>query len=227
MLKIQHPHRESAGEAAALAHWAGEGAVRLLDHDPELQALLIEHSDPGTHLSAADPETALGVIAGLLPRLWKPAAAPFTPLRDEAARWARNLPDSWERAGRPFERRLVDAAVEYLEALAGSQGPEVLLHQDLHSDNILRSQREPWLAIDPKPLTGEREFGIAPVVRAPELGHGRNLVLGRLDRLSSGLGLDRERARGWVVAQTLAWSIEGGRALPQHLDVARWLLRPV
>jgi streptomycin 6-kinase len=42
----------------------------------------------------------------------------------------------------------------------------VLVNQDLHADNILRAEREPWLAIDPKPLLGEREFGLAPVIRA-------------------------------------------------------------
>lgn len=51
---------------------------------------------------------------------------------------------------------------------------QVLLHQDLHADNVLRAGREPWLVIDPKPLTGEREFGVAPIVRSFELGHGRS-----------------------------------------------------
>ena len=74
------------------------------------------------------------------------------------------------------------------------------------------------------PLAGEREFAAAPVVRSAELGHERRLVLQRFDRLTADLGLDRERARGWAVGQTLAWSIEEGRALPGHLDVARWLL---
>jgi streptomycin 6-kinase len=42
----------------------------------------------------------------------------------------------------------------------------VLLHQDLHADNVLAAQREPWLTIDPKPLSGEREFGVTALVRA-------------------------------------------------------------
>ncbi len=59
-------------------------------------------------------------------------------------------------------------------------------------------------------------------MRAPELGHDRRAVLGRLDRLCAELGLDRERARGWTVAQTLAWGT-GDRA-EARADVARWLL---
>jgi streptomycin 6-kinase len=96
----------------------------------------------------------------------------------------------------------------------------VLLHQDLHADNVLAAQREPWLAIDPKPLAGERELGIAPVVRSRELGHSRRDVLRRFDRLTSELGLDRERARGWAIGQTIAW----GFGLTAHAEVARWLL---
>ena len=41
----------------------------------------------------------------------------------------------------------------------------MLVNQDLHADNVLAAEREPWLVIDPKPLTGEREFAVAPIVR--------------------------------------------------------------
>ena len=225
LLKIQFPHPESEFEAAALEHWEGNGVVRLLGYDPERHALLIERCRPGSHLSELDSESALGVMIGLLPRLWIPAGAPFQPLAQEAARWADELPQRWELGGRPFERRLVDAAVDTLETLSVSQGEQVLLHQDLHADNVLRAQREPWLAIDPKPLAGEREFGIAPIVRGYELGHSRERVIHRLDRLSVELGLDRERARGWALAQTVAWVFEGTDVLPRHVETARWLLQ--
>jgi streptomycin 6-kinase len=225
VLKVQFPHRESEHEAAALALWDGDGAVRLLEHDSRRHALLIERCTPGTHLSELGAEDALGILIGLLQRLWKPVTAPFEPLTDEAARWADQLPQRWERAGRPFERRLLEAAVETMGALSASQGEQVLLHQDLHAENVLRAEREPWLAIDPKPLAGEREFGIAPIVRAYELGHTRALVIHRLDRLSAELALDRKRACGWAFAQTLAWAFEGDDVLGRHVTTARWLLQ--
>ena len=100
----------------------------------------------------------------------------------------------------------------------------MLLHQDLHGENVLAAEREPWLAIDPKPLAGEREFAVAPIVRSAELGHSKSDVLGRLDRLTAELGLDRERARGWTIAQTVAWAADGGAHLETHLETARWLL---
>jgi len=223
VLKIQEPHRESEHEAAALELWDGDGAVRLLDHDPGEHALLIERCVPGTPLSEAGAETALNVFVELLPRLWKSAGAPFRPLAEEAAWWLEGLEASWERFGRPFERSLLDAGLDALRELAPTQGQQVLLHQDLHGDNVLAAQREPWLAIDPKPLAGEREFGLAPIVRSRELGHSRRDVLHRLDRLSSELGLDRERARGWAIGQTLAWTFNG-RVHETHVETARWLV---
>jgi streptomycin 6-kinase len=222
VLKLIHPHREAEHEADALARWGGNGAVRLLDRSEDGWAVLLERCEPGTPLSGAGPDTALDVLAGLLPRLWVAAGEPFHTLADEAAWWVSYLPDEWERTGRPFERRLLDAALDALGALAPSQGEQVLVHQDLHGDNVLAAGREPWLAIDPKPLLGEREFAVAAIVRSPELGHSRRAVMGRLDRLTSELGLDRDRARGWAIGQTIAWSADGR---PEHLDVVRWLLQ--
>jgi streptomycin 6-kinase len=96
------------------------------------------------------------------------------------------------------------------------------VNQDLHGENILAAQREPWLVIDPKPLVGEREFALAPVVRSFELGETRRDVLHRLDRLSSDLGLDRERARWWTVGQTLAWGSDSAYS-SRHVQTVRWL----
>jgi streptomycin 6-kinase len=224
VLKIQFPDRESEHEAAALARWGGHGAVRLLAHDPGRHALLLERCEPGTPLSELRPDDALDVMVGLLPRLWRPAGAPFRSLSEEAGWWAEQLPKKWDRAGRPFERRLLDAALEILDTLPGTQGEQVLLHQDLHTGNVLRARREPWLVIDPKPLVGEREFGIGALVRGDELGWGRDLIRRRLDRLTSHLSLDVDRARGWALAQTLAWALDDGGVDPGQMETAGWLL---
>jgi streptomycin 6-kinase len=222
VLKLIHPHRESEHEADALRVWDGDGAVRLLANDPERNALLLERCEPGTKLYEAGADTALDVLIGLLPRLWKPAGEPFHTLVDEAAWWRSYLPEQWERDP-TFERRLLDAALDALDRLPPTQGEQVLLSQDLHAENVLAAQREPWLAIDPKPLLGEREFALAPIVRAFELGHSRDAVLHRLDRLSAELGLDRERTRGWTIAQTLAWAYDSDWH-EGHVETVRWLV---
>jgi streptomycin 6-kinase len=222
VLKIQYPHRESDHEHEALRLWNGNGAVQLFDYDEEHHALLVERCEPGLTLATAGEHEALSVYSRLLPRLWIPAGAPFTSLFEEASAWIAELPASWRRAGRPYELRLLDLALESLDLLRRSQGPQVLLHQDLHADNVLSAEREPWLVIDPKPLAGERELALAPIVRAWELGHSRAQVVRRLDHLSETLGVDRERARLWALGQTLAWGTEGD-SVPRHVETARWL----
>jgi streptomycin 6-kinase len=211
VLKIFWPHREAEHEADALERWGGDGAVRLLARDDERSALLLERCEPGWFLSTHDDP--LGVLIDLLPRLWRSGEG-FPSLAEEADWWLEqdlaDLPDT----------RLRDAAVQYLRELAPTQGEQVLLHQDLHGENVLAAQREPWLVIDPKPLAGEREFSVAPIVRSAELGHSKRDAWYRLDRLCAELDLDRDRALGWTVAQTMAWSDGYGTSL----ETAQWLM---
>ncbi|MGN9813561.1 aminoglycoside phosphotransferase family protein [Micromonospora sp. BQ11] len=227
VLKLQYPDADSVHEATALDHWAGDGAIRLLANDPVRRALLVERCVPGSPLHEQPADAALDVVVGLLPRLWKPADAPFTPLAEEAAGWRERLPVKWDRANRPYERRLLDTALGLIADLTPNQGEQVLVNQDLHAGNVLRAAREPWLVIDPKPLTGEREFSVVPMVRGRELGHSPAAVRRRLDRLTGELGLDRDRVRGWTIAQTLAWSIDADNVLAHQVEVVRWLVDEV
>ena len=223
VLKVQYPHPEALHEADALRAWDGAGAVRLLAHDVDRWALLLERAMPGSSLAGVPLDKALDVACDLLPRLWVKPGGQFTPLAQEAAGWVTEIETGFEAAGRPFDRRLVDAAAAAVAELGPSQPDEVLLHQDLHADNILRAQREPWLAIDPKPLRGERAFGIAPLVRGDELGGSKADVLRRFDRLTADLGVDRARARGWTLVQTLAWALDDGEADARMVQVAEWI----
>jgi streptomycin 6-kinase len=158
----------------------------------------MEKCEPGDPQSGIAPEEALEALIGILPRLWIEAEKPFVSLCEESAKWADHLPSSWERAERPFEMELLDSVIQAIHDLRESQGQQVLVNQDLHGDNVLRAQREPWLVIDP-----EREFSIAPIVRSYEFGHSQKATVARLDRLTNALGLNRERARLWAFAQTL------------------------
>lgn len=223
VLKIQYPHPESDHEEEALRFWNGKGAVRLFDYDPEQHALLLERCEPGDHLSRTGAEDALRFFIETLPRLWVKAGKPFKSVMDEASGWLADLPLVWERAGRPFEPALLEAALEALDSLRSTQGEQVLVHQDLHGDNVLRATREPWLVIDPKPLVGEREFALAPIIRDYDFGHSRVDVISRLDRLTNALSLDRERARLWALGQTLAWASDGSKTSREHVETARWL----
>ncbi|HET6714184.1 MAG TPA: aminoglycoside phosphotransferase family protein [Actinomycetota bacterium] len=224
VLKIGIPDREGELEGEALRRLDGSGAVLLLDEDPDRRVMLLERCTPGTPLTNEDTEAALDVLIGLLPRVWIAAGEPFRPLADEVADLIVEMREHWEGTGRTIEERLIDAATEAFESLAPTQGEQVLVNQDLHADNVLAAEREPWLLIDPKPLMGEREFGVASIVRGRELGHTREAVLRRLDRVTAELGLDRERARLWSMAHTVSWCFDDDGPMREHIEAATWLL---
>lgn len=228
VLKIHFPDPESEHEADALRAWNGNGAVRLLADDHERRALLIERCVPGTPLLELDDDGATDVVAGLLPSLWVDPPAGLRLLSDLAGQWVEELPATWERYGRPFDRVVLDGAVGALRELGPTQGTLVLANEDLHAGNVLRARREPWLVIDPKPIAAECEFTPVAMIRdrqgdvlsSPDsLGRLRR----RLARFSE-LGLDRERVRSWTLAHTIAWGFEPHGFLAGHGEIARLLL---
>lgn len=224
VLKLNTPsHFEADHEAAALACWAGSGAVRLLARDDGRRALLIERCRPGTRLreSEADP---FAVIADLLPRLWlEPGAGhPFRSMADEAMRWTEEVTRRYEMAGRPFERRLLSVALDTFDS--ADRTARSLVNQDLHGANILRAEREPWLLIDPKPAVGEREMSAVGLLANAAWDGGVGAVRRWLGALGE-LGLDRDRLRDWGVAHALAWgSDRDGRWSPSSVEAARTIL---
>ncbi len=150
-------------------------------------------------------------------------------LADVATRWVETLPLQWKTYGRPFERRLLDAAIDALRELGPTQSELVVANEDLHAGNVLRSDREPWLLIDPKPLAAERDFTAAAMVRdrmEEVVGGPEPLqrLRRRLDRLSSDLGVDRARLRGWTIAHTIAWGFDPSEFHATRVALARLLL---
>jgi len=226
VLKVVFPEPESELEGSALVHWRGEGAVLHYLSDPDRCALVVERCDPSTPLwSVPDEEKANRIAAAVLRRLWRriPDEHRFRLLADVAAAWAEELPERWERNGRPYERSLLDEAVAFLRDAGPAQRGPVLCHQDFHGGNVLRAARELWLAIDPKPLVGEREFDTASLLRDRrwELRadlHPERRIRRRLDQLAAELDLDRERMRGWGIAHALAWDPD-----EDMVACARWL----
>ena len=232
VLKVSFPGFGAANEAAALAHWRGVGAVRLLERDDERHALLLERCEPGGQLSGvADEDEAQAAAAHVLRQIWRcpPEPHPFALLEDETARWEEQLPARWKAHGGPFERALLDAAVAACRDLGSDQQDAVVCHQDFHGGNVLRATRERWLAIDPKPVVGERAFDTAWLLRDRRATIGANAhpeqrLRRRLDLLVGELGLDRERMLGWGIARAVEWALHGRRVQHGHVEFAKLLL---
>jgi streptomycin 6-kinase len=222
VLKLNLPDAENEHEASALEAWPEGAAVRVLEHDSERAALLLERAHPGAPLWVLPEDEALDVLVALLPRLWSlgDPGAPFRRLVDVASRWAAALEERWERT-RAIERELLDEAVGAFRELAPSQGRLVLASEDFHGGNVLSSERG-WLAIDPKPIVADREFSLVSYVR-DRRPVTEEVVRRRLDRLSAELGLDRERLRRWSVAHAVWWGFDDAHIWPENLEAARVL----
>jgi streptomycin 6-kinase len=156
VLKVALPHFEADHEGDGLRFWNGDGAVRLLESDRALSALLVERCAPGTPLSARSRVEQDAVLAGLLLRLWRvPPAQPFRPLAYMAERWCNGAVarrSSWADVG------LMNEGLRLFEELPQNASAAVLLATDLHAGNVLASEREPWLVIDPKPFVGDPAY---------------------------------------------------------------------
>ena len=211
VLKIGLPHYEALHEGHGLRAWNGDGAVRLLDADEERSALLLERCDPGSPLVELAEAEQDAVIAGLLHRLWR-APAPghsFRSLSEMARRWCAETQareSDWADPG------LNRAGMQLFQKLADEPVPQVLLVTDLHAYNVLRAEREPWLAIDPKPFVGDRTYDGTQIL----LNRGAGMLLEPADtiaRFADALGVDRERLRLWTFARA---AVASGRDPTRH-----------
>lgn len=205
VLKIGWPHPEAEHEALALQHWHGRGAVRLLRADPHRWALLLERLDAEDLAEQWDLD-ACAIVAGLYRQLHVPAAPQLHRLSDQAVRWVEEL-DALPKDA-PLPRRMVEHARSLAQDLARDESTDgTLIHTDLHFANVLRDPADDgWRAIDPKPLSGDPHFELAPMLwnRFDEYaGRERDAIRDRFFALVDGAELDEDRARDWVIVRLL------------------------
>lgn len=239
VLKLQPVTDYTVGEPDALRTWNGNGAVRLLDHDPESGSMLLERLDADRSLATvSDDLAALQILSELLARLSAVAApAGMRQLSDFGADLLDRVPRALTLVRAPSQHGLIRACASALEEVLPEAGDR-LVHEDLHFDNILAphpaDQREPWLAIDPNPVAGDPGFALLAALHnrweeAVATGDIRRAIRRRFDLMTDILGLDRKRANAWTLARILqnalwdvehddtVWHTEADRAIAQTL----------
>src|SRR5713101_9176579 len=167
VVKIHAPTNEFTQEAEALRLFDGHGMVRLLDYNINDKALLLERLKPGTPLSELeDDDVATSHAANVMRQLWRPVPSghPFPSIID----WGRGflrLRQHYDGGNGPFPAALLEEAESLYAELSTSMTEQVLLHGDLHHENILAAERAPWLAIDPKGVVGEPAYETGALLR--------------------------------------------------------------
>jgi streptomycin 6-kinase len=220
-----------AVEAETLAAYDGAGAVRLLAYDETRGALLLEAAEPGTLARELVPGRDLVATAALITVMRRLHAAPAPSTVVSLATRDRRSFDGYLRRHPdhgPLPRRLVERARTLHSELSTSASAAVLLHGDLHHDNVLRARREPWLAIDPHGVVGDPGYEVGAMLYNPQPDNRDpallDLVPARIEQLADGLGLPVERAVAWGFVQAVlseVWTTEGGGTPGSRaLDVA-------
>lgn len=199
-------------EAAALMAFAGFGAVEVLIENNGL--LLLECAVPGVSLKSYFPENddeAINITTNVIKRLHQvpiPSPHPFPHVKD----WLAVLDSDLKIPAQTLQK-----ARELRDQLLKTAASDVLLHGDLHHDNILQNGND-WVVIDPKGVIGESAYEVAAFIRNPMpelLTHddAPNIIHNRITRLAGLLELPSQRILDWCFVQAVlswVWAIEDG-----------------
>ncbi|WP_030195362.1 aminoglycoside phosphotransferase family protein [Streptomyces sp. NRRL S-87] len=229
-LKLAPPVARPQLEVAALAHWGGFGAVRVLDTRHEDGAMLLERLQSEVSLRSLPDSKAQLEALGTIRRLWvePPAGHGFETVAERTARQAEAMAKAPEEA-----QELVRTALAVREELVALPPEELLLHGAFRQGKVLAGDRAPWLAVGPEPVVGERAYDLARLVRdrledQMAAASGAAVARRRVNRLADALEVDRDRLRGWTVYRAVE---SGTRALAAGrrrdaellLEFATWL----
>jgi streptomycin 6-kinase len=239
VLKLGVPGNQDFGwQVETLRLVGGDGMARLLEADVPGGALLLERVDPGGRVTprdeTADP-AATDVLLDVMRRLHRPAPAGATlPTVADRGRAFAKLRARHGGGTGPLPADVVEHAERtYAELAADPAAPAVLLHGDLHHENVLRSHRAGWLAIDPAGVLGEPAYEVGPLLLNPwdELlrwPDPARVLARRVDQLAEGLAVDADRVRRWGFAFAVlsaVWFDEDGRGPDAHSLAVADLLR--
>jgi streptomycin 6-kinase len=217
VLKLQPFTDENLGEALGLRTWGPEYVVEVLEDDPATATILLERLEPRSLNDVPDHTEATQILAELLAQLCVVPGPPgLRRLDDIVAGMLDDVPRLITRLVDPIQQDLVRRYAAQAAELVQEPGDR-LLHWDLHYDNVMAAQRRPWLAIDPKPLTGDPGFDVLPVLgnRWDDLvatGDLPQAIRRRFDLMVDVVGLDRERTVGWTmvrILQNTLWDLDG------------------
>ena len=230
VLKLLPAGSDEWRSGEVLAHWAGRGAVRLIEQAPG--AVLIERAEPGDDLSSlidADrDDEATAILCDVMAKLDRPPPeiAGIRTVADWGRGFARNRAAAIEVG---MDGELIDRAERLFQRLCETQAEPILLHGDLQHFNVVRDARRGWLAIDPKGILGEPAYETGAMLRnpitRPEFCADRAVIERRARLICERLGYAYDRVIGWCFAQ---WVLSVLWAIEDHLPFApSWLDGPL
>ncbi|MEU4237065.1 aminoglycoside phosphotransferase family protein [Actinoplanes sp. NPDC026619] len=211
VLRLEPPSPAVAAHAEALRFWNGRGTVQLIDADVNGGAMLLEQL--GASLHTLPVTEAIPILGRMMRRLAikAPQQAPNT--ADVIAKRLPTLPTEWERHGRPFPETTLHRALKAGASLARTES-QLAVNGDLHSAQILRGTREPWLTVDPVLMRGDIDYDLARLLwtRIDEMPAPTD-ILQNFESAVAAAELTRDQARDCLIYRTTdywLWSLTAG-----------------
>jgi streptomycin 6-kinase len=212
-LKLAWPPDQVQAEAAALVAWHARGMVEMVACDVPRGALLLERLDASHSLASIPLAEAAATAGALIRTLATQAPGSFPSLQAAARQLAATLQVRQRSLSDPVPGQWITLAVGLAADLARDPG-HLLVHTDLHYDNILASERagQRWVAIDPKAAAGTPERSTAELLwsRVDELP-GPHAITSLLSTLVDNGQLDQGRAIAWSFVRSIdywLWGLE-------------------
>lgn len=215
------------------AEWlnAHKKNVPILFHiDKENNAYLMEKIEPGTSLKylvkEGKDEKATRIIAQVISNLQY--SDTLEPLNYQSILKHFSV---FSFLRKHIDKNIIDTAETIFKELCADRSNDIILHGDLHHDNILQSDTS-WKVIDPHGYIGDpcAEVGTLifnPIDCFPNYASKQNIIETRLNILAEMLPFDLERIKAWsfcLALRSAAWDVEGfGSPNYQTLEVAKVL----
>lgn len=218
ILKLGFDIESLKKEAHALSSFADYGAANLLAEEEGM--LLLQQAIPGISLKNYFPDLdweAIQIVSQVIRKLHQaniPTRGNLSHIKDWLSEIDKHL---------DIPTFYLQKARKLRDQLFATSSPDVLLHGDLHHDNILQNGNS-WVVIDPKGVIGEPAYEVAAFIRnpIPELlnhDNSQKIIRNRIKVFAEILELSPQRIFDWCFVQSvLAWHW----ALEDHGDVEYW-----
>jgi streptomycin 6-kinase len=203
VLRLTPPGPDVTAQIAALRFWDGRGTVRILDADPGAGAMLLERLTLGSSLRDVPVPEAMHVLGRTMRRLAVPAPPDVPSTATVVTDRMQALATAPNRSIDPaFLRLALDAGSRLSHTTSG-----LAVDADLHSEQVLRGIREPWLVVDPVLMRGDIAYDLGRVLwtRLDEMTD----VVGCFDIVVEAAGIDRDHGRDWVLFRTVDYWLWG------------------
>ncbi|MEC0142138.1 aminoglycoside phosphotransferase family protein [Paenibacillus alginolyticus] len=215
VIKLVIPGDEFVSEVDALTLFNGNGIVKIIDVDIAKGILILERLIPGKTLASLENEDEAAQTASqVMKKLWIPAPAHSTniPTTKHMEKKLLNISKRNTEGLGPITKEILQEAVNTYISMNAMPDKPYLLHGDLHHYNILMAAREPWLAIDPKGLIGDREYDVIQYLlnKLPN-GDSTHVIEKRIDIFVKELNLDKKRMLSWGFAHSVlatCWTVQ-------------------